>query len=257
MNTSSEFQPNNRFSVIIITLNEAENIANLLDDLCRQTYRAFEVIVVDSNSEDSTVAIAESYQDQLNLRTVVMRNRGISLGRNTGAEHAANERLLFLDADVRIAPDFLDKAQRLLTQRKLLAAGGRIHSTDSSFATRLGIRIFDIGMLLTQYSFPTCTGACIFSTRSVHRFIGGFDAAITLCEDCDYVKRASQTFKFRMLPLFFEFNPRRLKQDGLLKLGYIYLKANILRFFKGELRKGEIDYPFGHYPRKNRCTGTV
>lgn len=237
-------------SIIIITLNEAKNLPALLDDLCAQSFRNFEVIVVDSNSSDNTVAVAQSYRERLALRTIVMDKRGTSLGRNTGAENAQYERILFFDADVRIRPDFLEKAMHELTQRKLLIAGGRIQSTEPSWLTRVGVKIFDIGMCITQYGFPTCTGACIFSTRSVHQFIGGFDLAITLCEDCDYVKRASQSFKFRMLPVFFEFNARRINHEGIFKLGYKYLKANVIRFFKGELRNNEIEYQFDHYDKK-------
>lgn len=241
--------PDQHLSIIIITLNEAKNIPHLLDDLCAQQFHDFEVIVVDSNSDDDTVAIAERYRDRLDLRTVVMNARGASLGRNTGAEHAKYERILFLDADVRLSPDFLTKALQVLDKRKLLIAGGRIRSTEPSWLTRVGVKIFDLGMWITQFNFPTCTGACIFSTRSVHRMIGGFDTAITLCEDCDYVKRASQSFTFRMIPVFFEFNARRINKEGIFKLGYVYLKANILRFFKGELRNNEIDYKFDHYDK--------
>lgn len=43
------------------------------------------------------------------------------------------------------------------------------------------------------------------------------------------------------------FNPRRLNQDGILRTGWTYLKANLLRFFKGELYKNEVPYEFGHY----------
>lgn len=243
-----------RFSVIIITLNEAHNISRLLDDLCRQTYRSFEVIVVDSNSDDDTIAIVRRYRHRLALRTVVMSERGTSLGRNTGAEHACHERLLFLDADVSIEADFLEKSVRALKNRKVLVGGGRIRSTQPQWIYRLGVRFFDYGMLLTQYHFPTCTGACIFSSKTVHTFIGGFDTRISLCEDCDYVKRAAQTFRFRMLPVFFEFDTRRLEKDGIFKLGWLYLKANTLRLFRGELRNNEIDYPFGHYEQAQKTT---
>ncbi|WP_373566639.1 glycosyltransferase family A protein [Neisseria dentiae] len=57
---------------MIITLNEEKNIGNLLNDLVAQRYRNFEVVVADSCSGDDTVAIAESYKDRLDLRTVVM-----------------------------------------------------------------------------------------------------------------------------------------------------------------------------------------
>ena len=40
-------------SIVIITLNEAERIGNILRDLAQQSYQNFEVIVVDSNSEDA------------------------------------------------------------------------------------------------------------------------------------------------------------------------------------------------------------
>lgn len=206
--------------------------------------------MVDSASTDATIETAQKFADRLDLKTIVMDARGTSLGRNTGAENASYERLLFLDADVRLQPDFLEKSLTLLEKTGLWVAGGRIGSSDNAFLTRLGIGIFDWTMWLTQFFFPTCTGACIFSTKTVHRTIGGFDLSIRLCEDCDYVNRASKTFRFRMLPIHFEFNPRRLKQDGVFHLGGVYLRANIRRFFKGELRNNEIDYPFGHYKDK-------
>ncbi|MDU8924952.1 glycosyltransferase [Pasteurellaceae bacterium LIM206] len=243
---------NAKLSVVIITLNEEKNIGHILEDLCRQRLpdnMALEVLLVDSASCDRTVEIVESYRARLDLRVIEMSSRGASLGRNTGALNAKYERILFLDADVRIADDFIAKSMRYLNKQGLWVAAGRIGSHDDSFLIRLGIKIFDLGMCMTQFWFPTCTGACIFSTRTVHNHINGFDQAITLCEDCDYVNRAAKTFRFRMLPVFFDFNPRRLKQDGLFKMGWIYLKANVLRFFKGELRNNEIPYPFDHYKK--------
>lgn len=94
------------------------------------------------------------------------------------------------------------------------------------------------------------TGACIFSTKTVHEHIGGFDTRIKLCEDCDYVNRASKTFRFRMLAVKFRFNARRLEQDGLFKMGALYLRANVRRLIFGELLNDEIKYPFAHYREK-------
>ena len=53
----------NPISIVIITLNEEKRIGRLLEDLTKQTHQNFEVIVVDSNSEDSTREVAQAYED--------------------------------------------------------------------------------------------------------------------------------------------------------------------------------------------------
>lgn len=238
-------------SIIIITLNEAERIAGLLDDLVQQTYQDFELIVVDSNSEDETCAIAHSYANRLpSLHVEQMQQRGVCLGRNTGARLAQHQRLLFLDADVRLPPDFLQKSLCHLAAKQLEVAGVYLSPKGLSKRYVLGYKLFNIGIGLTQYAFPTAIGACLFSTKSIHNAINGFDTTVTLCEDCDYVNRASKHTKFRMLPIGFTFDPRRLKQDGILKTGSKYLHANLHRLLVGEIRNQKIRYDFGHYKSK-------
>ena len=238
-------------SIIVITLNEAERIGSLLEDLAQQTHQDFEVIVVDSNSEDETCAIAQSYASRLpRLHVEQMLVRGVCLGRNTGAGLAQHQRLLFLDADVRLPPDFLEKALQHLTIKNLKVAGVYLSPKGLPKRYSLGYKLFNVGIALTQFMFPTAIGACLFSTKSVHDAINGFDSSITLCEDCDYVNRASRHTKFRMLPMGFTFDPRRLKQDGIFKTGSKYLYANIHRLFKGEIRNQKIRYDFGHYKPK-------
>lgn len=237
-------------SVVVIALNEEETIGHLLNDLKAQTHTEFEVVLVDSNSDDKTVEIATEIGSELPaFKVIEMEERGASLGRNVGAEHATHERLVFLDSDVRIGPDFLERAISALDKTGLKVAGGRMNSTAPESKIRWGIKSFDMGMMATQFVFPTAVGACIFSTRTVHQDIGGFNTAIKLCEDCDYVKRASRSYRFRMIPVFFEFDARRLRQDGVVKTGFTYLKANTFRLFFGELESDQIRYEFGHYKK--------
>ncbi|WP_225747546.1 N-acetyltransferase [Eikenella sp. Marseille-P7795] len=238
------------FSIVIITLNEEENIAKLLGDLQAQTFNDFEVIVSDSNSDDDTLAVARRFSGSLNLRTVAMKARGVGLGRNAGAAEARANRLIFFDADVRLDADFLARARRALDNSGLLVAAARLRSRDPSWRIRAAIRSADWIMRAMQFWFPQCAGACIFSTQTVHRHLGGFDETITLGEDCDYVNRASKSFRFRILPVYFEFHPRRLKQDGLLAVGLTYLRGAWHRLTKGEIRNHAVPYQQGHY-RKN------
>tara|TARA_Y100001960_G_scaffold295687_1_gene340557 strand:+ start:132 stop:860 length:729 start_codon:yes stop_codon:yes gene_type:complete len=235
-------------SIVIITLNEEKRIGRLLENLASQMYQDFEVIVVDSNSDDATCDVAMAYESALPSLTVhKMAGRGTSLGRNTGASLAKHQRILFLDADVQLSEAFLHNALSELKEKKLEVAGVFMGAKDLPMIHKLGYGLFNVGLYVTQYFFPTAVGACIFSTKRVHSEIGGFDESIVLCEDCDYVKRASQTWRFRFLNLTFGFDPRRLDQDGVFKMGYTYLSANVRRFLFGEMRNNEMNYQFGHY----------
>ncbi|MGF1694645.1 glycosyltransferase [Vibrio lamellibrachiae] len=237
-----------KLSIVVITLNEEKRIARLMDDLSHQYFRDFEVILVDSNSDDTTCEIAQTFESKLpNLIVHKMKNRGVSLGRNQGASLANNERLLFLDADVRLRADFLSDTLNQLDNKKLEVAGVYMGSQALPLIHKLGYTLFNIGLFTTQFFYPTAVGACIFSTQRAHKELNGFDEEIVLCEDCDYVKRASKTWRFRFLNSTFGFDPRRLDQDGIVRTGFTYLKANLRRFFLGEMKKNEMEYKFGHY----------
>jgi glycosyltransferase involved in cell wall biosynthesis len=139
-------------SVIVITLNEEKRISNLLKDLSAQTYHNFEVVVVDSNSDAATLEIAETFKDSLpSLKTHNMGERGVSLGRNTGASLATHNRLLFLDADVRLRPSFLQNAMEKLEQTKLEVAGVYMGSKGLPVEHKAGYALFNAGLFTTQF----------------------------------------------------------------------------------------------------------
>ncbi|MEM8803034.1 MAG: glycosyltransferase [Pseudomonadota bacterium] len=239
-----------KLSIVIITLNEAKRLPLLLDDLKLQTFTGFEIIHVDSNSDDETVAISRQYAADFNhYQTIEMTCQGVSLGRNTGARAAKGKRLLFLDADTRLAPNFLMNSLRELDTHNSDVGIVLMSSKGLPWHHALGYKAFNLGIRATTHFFPTAIGACLFSTPSVHEAIGGFDENITLCEDCNYALKAFKTHDafLRVLSTRFLFDPRRLDQDGFLETGLVYLKANLRRFFVGEMRNQEIAYPFGHY----------
>ncbi|GAM63516.1 beta-1,3-glucosyltransferase [Vibrio ishigakensis] len=166
-----------KVSIVVITLNEAERIGRLLEDLSNQTHQGFEVILVDSQSEDDTCEIALGYQSQLPELTVhEMDARGVSLGRNTGAKLAKYERLLFLDADVRLSPDFLSRALHKLDHTKLEVAGVYMGANGLPLMHKLGYGLFNLGCLphnmpsqplLAPASFQPkpCTNASVASMK--------------------------------------------------------------------------------------------
>lgn len=239
-----------KLSIVIITLNEQQRLPRLLADLAAQTWQDFEILHVDSNSDDETVARSREISGRFaNYRIVEMKTRGVSRGRNVGAAQAQGERLLFLDADTRLSPDFLQKSIRNLDQTAADIGVVCMSAEGLSVPYQFGFALFNAGIRATSRFFPTAIGACLFSTPELHRRIGGFDENLSLCEDCNYVLKAHRIDRRKLAVLApkFRFDPRRLHQDGFLATGLIYLRANLRRFFVGELHNQEIPYAFGHY----------
>jgi glycosyltransferase involved in cell wall biosynthesis len=94
-------------SIIVLTLNSERYIHRCLDALLAQSYRAFEVVIVDAGSVDSTGLIVRSYEDRLLLRFIVAKNTNMGQARNIGIENAYGNFLAFCDSDDFYAPEKL------------------------------------------------------------------------------------------------------------------------------------------------------
>lgn len=107
--TSVEKPKNEAISVIIVAKNEAVNLQKNLEEILRQQYDKFEVIVVNDHSNDNSIEILEGFQKfypQLKIVDFQDWNTGgkkASLSR--GIFHAENDILLFTDADCKVVSD--------------------------------------------------------------------------------------------------------------------------------------------------------
>ena len=89
-----------KFSIIIPVFNVEKYIKRCLDSVFEQTYKDFEVIVVDDGCTDDSINIIKNYS----INIIKTKHVGVSEARNIGAKHANGEFLLFLDSD-----DYWDK----------------------------------------------------------------------------------------------------------------------------------------------------
>ncbi|MDT0648297.1 glycosyltransferase [Zunongwangia sp. F260] len=93
-------------SVIIPCYNHAKYLAQAIDSVYAQSYRFFEVIMVDDGSVDNTKEVCATFPD---VRYVYQQNSGLSAARNTGIKHAKGEYLVFLDADDWLLENALER----------------------------------------------------------------------------------------------------------------------------------------------------
>jgi glycosyltransferase involved in cell wall biosynthesis len=94
-------------SVIIPTYNRATYVSRAIDSILSQSYRDFEVIVVDDGSSDNTKQVVQAYGDR--VRYVFQSNAGPGAARNLGIRTSEGMYLAFLDSDDTWMPEFLAK----------------------------------------------------------------------------------------------------------------------------------------------------
>ncbi len=102
-----------KISIIIPTINEANNLPLLLSDLS-SIKKEGEIIIVDCGSEDKTIDIANIYGAKVFISKE--RNRGLQL--DIGAKNSKGEWLIFLHADTRLTHDWFKKINSFLQGNK-------------------------------------------------------------------------------------------------------------------------------------------
>ena len=171
-------------SVIIPTYNRVRMLGDALQSVLNQTWRDFELIVVDDGSTDGTRELLNGFGDK--LKVLSGPRHGVAAARNLGASAAKGYWLAFLDSDDLWLPEKLEfqlsvlRAQpeyRFCHTDEVWVRGGRRVNPMDKHAKRGG-RIF-------EYCLPMCrispSSAVIDSNLFVS--LGGFDTSYRVCED--------------------------------------------------------------------------
>ena len=87
------------FTVLIPTYNRAGLLRRALDSVLAQTFRDYEIVVVDDGSTDETAAVLAGFENDGRVRSIRQENQGQSIARNLGIRHASGEYVAFLDSD--------------------------------------------------------------------------------------------------------------------------------------------------------------
>lgn len=105
-----------RFSIIIPVYNVERYIRKCMESIMNQTFRDYEVIVVDDESPDNSMAIvaefAENYPGMITM--IHQKNTRLGGARNRGVQDARGEYLLFIDSDDYVTPDLLETVDEQL-----------------------------------------------------------------------------------------------------------------------------------------------
>jgi glycosyltransferase involved in cell wall biosynthesis len=178
-------------SVVIPVFNEGTTTLQLLTALSRQYIphgTALEVVVVDNNSTDDSVAIIHKFRKETSLVPVVVVSehiRHVCVARNRGARVATGNILVFLDADNTVGTDFIADVVRAVRDDEHHAGN---FFTLPTRAERSDLFVFlmleMIKILIVQKPFGKS-----FCVREVFAAVGGFNEAVSVGTNLDFLSR--------------------------------------------------------------------
>lgn len=94
-------------SVIIPAYQHGKEIEKCLKSIFSQTFKDYEIIVVNDGSTDNTLEILEKYKDKIKI--INQENKGAGVARNLGYANSQGEFILFCDADMVLKSEMLEK----------------------------------------------------------------------------------------------------------------------------------------------------
>lgn len=182
-----------RFSVIIPLYNKAAHVRKAVNSVLAQSFRDFELIVVDDGSTDGSADIVGNIQDN-RIRLIRQENAGVSMARNNGAAASSASYLCFLDADDWWEPSFLEEMDKLIDE----FPNAGIYGTNYTIVneTKRKTRIAPIGLedgfergyinycqAYAKHLGMPLTSSSVCIPKDVFKRMGGFPKGITLGED--------------------------------------------------------------------------
>ena len=99
-----------KFSIIIPVYNVEKYIGKCLDSIMNQTYKDYEVIIVNDGTKDHSMEIVKDYD----VKVINQKNQGLSAARNRGVKEATGDYILFIDSDDYIEKDLLKELNKSL-----------------------------------------------------------------------------------------------------------------------------------------------
>lgn len=229
-------------SIVSPTLNEEKYLPLLLEEIRKQEFSDYEIIVADAGSEDKTVEIAKSYGCK------VVAGGLPAKGRNEGAKAAKGELLLFLDADLTLPPDFLEKSLKEFGNRKLDVASYCLEPQTNKKIIKTGFALLYNRPITFSQRILAYGAMGILVKKEIFKKLKGFDENIKLAEDHYFVRQASKIGKFGIIKSTrIRVHLRRFEADGYLKTCLKYLLCQLYMFSGKGVRSDIFKYRFNRY----------
>lgn len=166
------------FSVIIPTYNRGSLITRAIQSILVQTYKNWELIIVDDGSTDETEQIVKAFLLEGRIKYIKNINSGAAISRNIGVENSVGSWITFLDSDDEAFPEWLSEITNIISESKphLICCGCEIiDDTGKLISVKLpGPNLELFGKL----HYKMTNGGVFIVRRKIFDEIGGFDTEL-------------------------------------------------------------------------------
>ncbi|HLO44277.1 MAG TPA: glycosyltransferase [Leadbetterella sp.] len=236
-----------KYSIVIPIYNRPEEIDELLESLTRQTFKNFEVIIVEDGSKDKCEDVVQKYKEVLEIKYFYKDNAGQGFARNYGFERASGDYFVQFDSDAIIPENYFENVQKYFENEYLDAYGGPDAAHESFSNTQKAINFAMTSLWTTGGTrgknnnlggkfHPRSFNFGL--SREVYKKVGGYKIT-RMGEDIEYSIRIIEAgFKVRLLPEAYIYHKRRTSLSQFYKQLFFFGRAriNIWRFFPKELK---------------------
>jgi rSAM/selenodomain-associated transferase 2 len=198
-------------SIIIPTLNEAENIQQIISYLKKHGNESLlEIIVVDAQSHDNTEGVASS----AGARVLQSPKRSRAAQMNYGARHAKGEMLYFVHADCYPPVTYIHDIEMYLSEGYPM--GCYRYRFDSNQL------LLKINAYFNRFEPLWCRGGdeTLYIQKDVFEIMGGFDEKYIIMEEYDFIKRARKQFKLKIIPKYAVVSARKYETNSWFRVQY-------------------------------------
>ena len=188
-------------SVVIPTYNRKNIIPRAIESVLNQTYKNFEIIIVDDGSTDGTIDFLTNQYDS-KLKCVLQKNQGASSARNRGINEAKGKYIAFLDSDDEWVASKLETQMAFLEKNPEIALlCGKTYRSDDIKKTNSYLTKKIIGNLFTTlYSHSFVSTPTVIVKKNILDQVGGFDINYKSAEDFDLWLKITHDYKCAFLP---------------------------------------------------------
>lgn len=233
---------NVKISIVIPVYNDAIRLEKLLLSLKNQSFKDFEVIVVDDCSKDNSYETAKRYADKIIKNKI---NSGPAITRNKGIKASKSNIIAFIDSDCIAGKDWLKNIYETFKDKKIKAVMGKVTITNSNLignaVSNLGFPAggnlgFDKVWHIDDKGFTDHISSCNAAVRKdIFDKYGVFDESFPLAgaEDTEFSYRLTK-------------NNVKIKYCPDIKIEHV-ARTSLISFVKWQVYRGRSNY---HLQRK-------